>query len=237
MEKSQRLEEAAQAFRQAVVELSRFFFPLAAFLLVVAPDFIGALFGEKFLPAVPVFRVGVVSVMLAVLPVEGVLRARHETRHILISYAVKALVTLPLVYFGVKWFGLMGAIGSWAITEVVGKTMLMLRLRRALSPRGQVLDTRELLPGRDLLVTLGASVTMALALFSLLELAGPTWVHAPPKLLWRFGRLAVMGLLFGGGYLLALRLFGVRLSTLLVSSRGQRAAGAAQDSSGSSSAS
>jgi O-antigen/teichoic acid export membrane protein len=224
MDKEGRGEEGVSAFRQAVVELSRLFFPLGAFLMAVAPDFIGALFGQKFLPAAPVFQVGQFAVLLAALPVEGVLRARHETRHLLLSYGVKALVTVPLVYFGVRWFGLMGAIGSWAITEGVGKAMLMLRLRRALSPTGQVLSCWELLPWRDLLLTLGASVLAALLVLALRRLAGPAWFqYLPHSFVWSLGLLAALGLVFAGGYLLALRLGGVRVSSFLSDLRGQRA--------------
>jgi O-antigen/teichoic acid export membrane protein len=216
MDKEARGEEGVTAFRQAVVELSRLFFPLSAFLVAVAPDFIVALFGQKFLPAAPVFQVGQFAVLLAALPVEGVLRARHETRHLLLSYGVKALVTVPLVYFGVRWFGLMGGIGSWALTELVGKAMLMLRLRRALSPASRVLSYRELLPWRDLLVTLGSSALAALLLLAVRSLASPRWFQHPAhSFVWSLGQLAVLGLVFAGGYLLVLRLGGVRVSSLL----------------------
>ncbi|MCY1081867.1 lipopolysaccharide biosynthesis protein [Archangium lansingense] len=225
LERAGLMQEAAGTFRQAVLELSRFFVPLAAFLVVVAPEFIVALFGEKFLPSAQVFRVGVVSVLLATLPVDGVLRARNETRHILISNAVKAAVTVPLVYFGVRQFGLMGAIGSWAITELVGKTMLMLCLRRALSPTGELLSYRELLPWRALLVTTGATVLATLVLLSVRGFAANEWAHlAPSGLLWRLSQVAVLGLVFGTAYLLALRMAGVRVSSLLTQPRGQRAA-------------
>lgn len=224
MDKAGLMHEAAGAFRQAVLELSRLFIPLAAFLVVVAPEFIVALYGERYLPSAQVFRVGVIAVLLATLPVDGVLRARNETRHILISYGVKALVSIPLVYVGIKKFGLMGAIGSWAITELLGKTMLMLRLRRALSPAGQRLSFWSLLPWRALGVTVGASALATLVLLSIRGFAATEWAHLAPRgLLWRLGQLAVLGLVFGAAYLLALRLAGVRVSSLLTSPRGQRA--------------
>ena len=56
------------------------------------------------------------------------------------------------------------------------------------------------------------------------DLRDAEWAHLAPRgLLWRLGQLAVLGLVFGAAYLLALRLAGVRVSSLLTSPRGQRA--------------
>ena len=111
LDKQGRLEEGVEAFREAAGKLAFVFLPFAAFLFAAAPEFIGALFGAKFLPAVPVFRVSVLGVVLAILPMDGVLRARGHTRAIFLSYLLKAVVTVPLVWVGVKQFGMMGGIG------------------------------------------------------------------------------------------------------------------------------
>ena len=103
---------------------------------------------------------------------------------------MNALVTVPLVYVGIKQFDLMGAIGSWAIPELVGKTMLLLRLRRALSPTEQLLPYRELLPWRSLLVTLGTSALATRVLLSVRGFAANEWAHLAPRgLLWRLGQV------------------------------------------------
>ena len=95
---------------------------------------------------------------------------------------------------------------------------------RALSPTGQHLSFRELLPWRALGVTVGASALATLVLLSIRGFAASEWAHLAPRgLLWRLGQLAVLGLVFGAAYLLALRLAGVRVSSLLTHPRGQRA--------------
>ncbi|WP_141331433.1 lipopolysaccharide biosynthesis protein, partial [Myxococcus sp. AB025B] len=150
LEREGRLEEGVDAFREAAGKLAYVFLPFAAFLFAAAPEFIGALFGEKFLPAVPVFRISVLGVVLSILPMDGTLRARGLTRAIFVSYAVKAAVTVPLVYFGVKHLGMMGGIGSWAVAEVVGKVLLLTRIPAALSTPRRSLRLVDVIPWREL---------------------------------------------------------------------------------------
>src|SRR5207237_441630 len=85
------------------------------------------LFGARFAAAAPLFRVSVAGVALAIMPMDGVLRARNQTRWLFCAYLAKAVVTVPLVWFGMRRFGMMGAIGSWALAEVFGKAMLLAR--------------------------------------------------------------------------------------------------------------
>ncbi|MFL5319113.1 MAG: lipopolysaccharide biosynthesis protein [Myxococcaceae bacterium] len=212
LEKQQRLDLALGAFKEAAAKLSLIFLPLAAFLFAAAPEFIGALFGPKFFAAVPIFRISVWGVVLASLPMDGVLRARNSTRHIFFSYLVKTIVTIPLVYFGVKRFGMLGGIESWLIAEIVGKAMLFIRMPYALSdPNGKRLSAMEIIPwpqfGKAALSACAAAVAVV---------AGRTIVPSgtveslPHTLLWRMLPLSGAGLLFGAGYLTVLRLTGVR---------------------------
>ncbi len=150
LEKAGRLEEAVGAFREAAGKLAFVFLPFAAFLFAAAPEFIGALFGVKFLPAVPIFRVSVLGVVLSILPMDGVLRARGYTRSIFASYLVKAVVTVPLVWFGVHHFGMQGGIASWALAELVGKATLLARVPAALSTPERTLRVRDVIPWREL---------------------------------------------------------------------------------------
>src|SRR4029079_13921750 len=80
LERENRREQGVVAFREATAKLSFAFLPAAAFLFASAPEFIAALFGPRFLPAAPLFRVSVIGVALATLPLDGALRARGETR-------------------------------------------------------------------------------------------------------------------------------------------------------------
>jgi O-antigen/teichoic acid export membrane protein len=213
LERQGRLQESIQAFREASARLAYSFLPMAAFLFVAAPEFIAALFGQKFLDAVPIFRVSVLSVALAILPLDGLLRARDQTRYLFLSYLVKAVVTLPLVYVGVTYFGMMGGILSWAGAELVGKATLLARVPRALERFEGPLLVRiaQVLPwtalGKASIAAMGAGLGVAL-----LRGLTPSALDAglPDGFLWRSLPLAVVGILFGAGYFTLLRVAGVR---------------------------
>ena len=121
LERAGRLADAVALFRDAASRLAFVFVPSCAFLIAAAPAFIEAVFGTKFLPAVPLFRVSTLAVLFGCFPLDGLLRARGETRAILVSYVVKAAVTVPLVLLLVETLGLLGGVVSWLIAEGVGR--------------------------------------------------------------------------------------------------------------------
>lgn len=219
LEKAGRLEEAVGAFREAAGKLAYVFLPFAAFLFASAPEFIGALFGPKFLPAVPIFRVSVLGVVLSILPMDGVLRARGYTRAIFGSYLLKAVVTVPLVWLGVRNFGMAGGIASWAVAEVVGKTALLWRVPAALSAPEQRLRIRDVIPWHELGKASVAALTAALAVIVLRMGMQGTWRHLPEGFGWRVLPLALAGLLFAVGYVGVLHATGVRPLRVLASLR------------------
>lgn len=223
LEKQGRLEEGVVAFREAAGKLAFVFLPFAAFLFAAAPEFIGALFGAKYLEAVPIFRVSVLGVVLAILPMDGVLRARGHTRAILLSYLLKAAVTAPLVWFGVKRFGMTGGVVSWAVAEVVGKSALLMRVPAALSTPERTLRVRDIIPWRELGKASLAAVAAAVAVFLLRLGTVHAWSGLPEGFVWRVLPLAVAGALFVTGYVGVLYATGVRPLSLLASLRSRRA--------------
>jgi O-antigen/teichoic acid export membrane protein len=219
LDREGRPAEGVHAFREAAAKLAFVFIPASAFLFAAAPEFIGALFGARFLPAVPLFRTSVIGVALAALPLDGALRARSETRHIFISYLLKALLTVPLVIVGVRVFGLWGGVASWTLAELAGKTLLLVRLPRALSAPNHRLALWKCLPGGAMARALGAAVVAALGVWLLRGMASGAWTHLPSGTLFRALPLAAAALLFGTGYLVALSVVGVRPLTVLAALR------------------
>jgi O-antigen/teichoic acid export membrane protein len=224
LEKQGRLEEAVGAFREAAGKLAFVFLPFAAFLFAAAPEFIGALFGAKFLPAVPIFRVSVLGVVLAILPMDGVLRARGHTRAIFGSYLVKAVVTVPLVWLGVRHFGMQGGIASWALAELVGKATLLARVPAALSTPERRLRIRDVIPWSELGKAALAAIAAGAGIFALRAGLLGTWVGLPEGFFWRVLPLAVAGLLFVIGYVAVLYATGVRPLRVLAAMRARGAA-------------
>jgi O-antigen/teichoic acid export membrane protein len=223
LDKQGRPEEGVRAFREAAGKLAFVFLPFAAFLFAAAPEFIGALFGAKFLQAVPIFRVSVLGVVLAILPMDGVLRARGHTRAIFVSYLLKAVATVPLVWFGVRHFGMMGGVISWALAEVVGKCALLVRVPAALSTAEHPLRIRDVIPWGELGKASLAALAAGVGVFLLRAGTEHTWLGLPEGFLWRVLPLALAGLLFLAGYMGVLYATGVRPLSLLASLRARRA--------------
>lgn len=150
LERAGRMREAVQAFRDASVRLARVFLPFAAFLALASEDFIGLIFGEKFLAAAPIFRVTLVGAIVSILPIDGVLRATNRTNVIFRSRVMKLIVTVPALYLGIRYFGMMGGICAWALAELVGKWVMLRRVPEALGMGERLADLRHVLPGRHL---------------------------------------------------------------------------------------
>lgn len=198
LEREGRMGESIHAFREAVSKLAGFFVPSAVFLIAAAPEFITALFTERYLASVPVFRIVALGILLAIPPLDGVLRARNETRFIFFSYAVKLAAAIPLVLLGVNAFGMLGAVGSWLLTEALGKVLLLMRVPRALGVRLHALAPWPAL------VRIGAAALLACVGILAARAAFTGLGHAAIT-------LAVAGTLYGIAYLVTLMVLGGEL--------------------------
>ncbi|MFY0523471.1 lipopolysaccharide biosynthesis protein [Archangium gephyra] len=210
--------QAAALFREATRKLALVFIPASAFLVLSAPWVVRALFGGKFDAAVPIFRVSVLGIMLACLPMDGLLRARGQTRAIFFSYLGKAIATVPLLALLVPWLGMLGGILAWLLAEVVGKTLLLRQLPRALAAGGPLPALRDWLPVKELARLCGATGVCAVAVLAFTTRLGPVL----ETLGGREGavlHVAVAGVLFTGALVPLLQVFGLRPLALLASLR------------------
>jgi O-antigen/teichoic acid export membrane protein len=131
-------------FQEAVLQLSFAFLPLAGLLLVVAPSLIEVVFGPPYLGAVPLFRLSVLPIVLAALPLDAVMRARAQNRFMLALSGAKLAVTVPLVLGGLALYGPVGAFVGWVAAEALARAVMLRRaaalfevpLARALPIRG-----------------------------------------------------------------------------------------------------
>ncbi len=201
LEAAGRRTEGAGAFRDAVDRLGILLLPPIFFIWAVAPAFITTMFGDRFASASSIFRLCLFAMPLAILPIDATLRARGETRHILISYVLKALVTIPLAWIGVARFGLAGAAGSYVIAEFLGRAFLAWKVPASLSTADTRIHGRDLIPGKHLLRTVGAAVVLALAGAGTLRLALGIDLVASAPLVRRVLPLGLAGAVFGAGYL------------------------------------
>lgn len=184
---------ARRLFHEAVARLSFVFLPCMAVLWIAAPQVIGFLFTDRYLEAVPIFRLAIVSIPMAALPLDGVMRARAENRFMFRISVLKLALTVPMVFLGLHLFGPIGALGGWIAAE---ETCRMIMLARA----ARLFECSMLgaLP-RELWFQVGAALVACVPGAIALRLAGGPLI----------AQLVVCGLAYGASYLAALRALGV----------------------------
>jgi O-antigen/teichoic acid export membrane protein len=223
LERAGRLADAVALFRDAAARLAFVFVPTCAFLIAAAPAFIEAVFGARFLPAVPLFRVSTLAVLFGCFPLDGLLRARGETRAILASYVAKAVITVPLVLLLVETMGLIGGVVSWLIAEGVGKLLLVGRLPRALQLRS-LRQLIGLIPFRDgLRAVIAAGASVGVMLIWHRVIAG-RFDFLPHTFFWRLFPVASDAVVFTLTYASVLHAQGIRVLRVLSMIRRQRPA-------------
>jgi O-antigen/teichoic acid export membrane protein len=173
-------------FHEAVLQLSFAFVPLTGLLLVAGPDLVVFLFSPRYTASGDIFRLAVISVSLAALPLDGVMRARAQNRFMLLLSALKLALTVVLVTGGLRWLGPKGALLGWIVAEILARGAMLVRTARIFE-----VGLREVLPARALLRQLTATAAASpMAWIALRAMPGPALV-----------RLAGSGLAFAAAYL------------------------------------
>jgi len=184
---------ALRLFQEAVARLSFVFVPAMVLLTVAAPQVIRFLFTERYLGAVPIFRLALVSIPMAALPLEGLMRARAQNRFMLWVSVGKLALTVPSVWAGLRLFGPIGALGGWICAEEACRLVLLHRAARLFGT-----SMPGTLPREIWLQAAAALIAAAPGALALRLARGPLIVQ-----------LCTAGLAFAIAYLAALRAMGV----------------------------
>ena len=184
---------AVQLFREAVSRLSFVFIPTMALLFITGPTLIAFLFTDRYLAAVPIFRLALLSIPMAAMPLDGVMRARAQNKFVLRVSALKLALTVPLVFLGLHQFGPIGALGGWMVAEEACRMLLLFRTSQLFE-----VGILRTLPSRELLFQGIAALAAVPVGLAVLHFA------AGPKLLTLFA----CGAAFGMTYLATLRATG-----------------------------
>jgi len=215
LERGGRRGEGAAAFRDAVARLALLLLPPIAFVFAVAPAFITTMFGARFASAAPLFRVCLFVMPLGIWPLDATLRARGETRHILLTYLVKAAVSIPAVWLMVARFGLAGAAVSYVASEFFGRALLAWRVPRALSAPGHEVRLRDLVPARALARTAATAAALSALGAAAYHVAARFEVAPQGSFLHRAFALGVASAVFGVGYVRQLLASGAQVPGLV----------------------
>lgn len=182
--------------------LAGVFLPLVGLLLVVARDLIVFLFTARYAASAPVFRAWCLTIVLAVLQTDGVLRAFAQTRLLVQLSAFRLLLVVLLIGPFLARFDFVGAALATVLASAAAKLGGLARMQRLMG-----VGLSGLLPWRGLAGTLAAAAAAACVAFAVRAHLPET---APVVLLVTSGAAyaatyVVLGcaLLWGGGFTVA----------------------------------
>jgi O-antigen/teichoic acid export membrane protein len=103
-------------------KLAVIYFPLYALLLVVAPEFITFLFTKRYIGSWPIFVINLTTLPFLIFVSDPIMRAYAEHRFFLMkARTVTTVVLFVALWFGTKYFGLVGAISIMVIVSLADR--------------------------------------------------------------------------------------------------------------------
>jgi O-antigen/teichoic acid export membrane protein len=118
-----RESQVIDLWHDTVRKLALGFFPLAGLLLIVARDLVVMLFTETYLASVPILMVGLSAVVVASIPIDGLLRVYAKTNVLLAINLVRLAMIALLIQWAIRSFGLVGAILVTMLALTIGKAI------------------------------------------------------------------------------------------------------------------
>jgi O-antigen/teichoic acid export membrane protein len=180
-------EEVVDLMAKVMRYLSLVYFPVWAFLTVMARDFIVLLFTERFLESVPIFQINLLLMPLSIIMIDPIIRAYKEQRFWMLKFNLITLVALLVVLrFGMGWFGLLGTIACVVASQLITKVGAIIRLSGVLH-----FSWRDIWRLRDVGKIGVASISAGIAAYAVRTTLSPDRQFVP---------LLVCGLLFVGVY-------------------------------------
>lgn len=115
--------EISEIYKSLVTKTYSFSIPAIVLVSLYAERIIVLFFTDKYIEAVPLFRIYILTFLIFMLGAGLILRATDRTIYSLKAYFYSSLVTLPLTYFLIKFYGLWGGLISAILSIVTPKTV------------------------------------------------------------------------------------------------------------------
>lgn len=109
-------KEAVKLFAQCANVNAAFLFPIFAFLLLIASDFIILLYGDDYSKSIPIFQIYLLLIPIRIVFFGPMMMALGESRKILKSSFLALLINFALTLIGVRFFGVEGAAVATIVT-------------------------------------------------------------------------------------------------------------------------
>ncbi len=110
-------------YKSLVTRTYSFSIPAIMIVSLYANRIIGLFFTDKYLDAVPLFRVYILVFLIYMLGAGLILRATDKTIHSLKAYFFSSLFTLPFTFFMIKYIGIWGGLVSAMVSIIIPKAI------------------------------------------------------------------------------------------------------------------
>lgn len=111
----------SEIYKSLVTKTYSFSIPAILLVSLYAERIIVLFFTSKYLDAVPLFRIYILTFLVFMLGAGLILRATDNTIYSLKAYFYSCLLTLPLTYFLIKFYGLWGGLISAMFSIILPK--------------------------------------------------------------------------------------------------------------------
>ena len=159
-------EAVVQIWSDTTTKLALMFFPAVFLLFVAAPDLIMVLFTAAYASSTPIIRIWLLSFSLSAFQPHAVLRVYNDTRFLAIQNLCKLAFVAVLIIPAIQRFGLVGAVTVAVGAILLGKCMLLIRLKTHVhSTCSSILPWRSI--GHVVMMSMIATVPAAVSRYSL----------------------------------------------------------------------
>jgi O-antigen/teichoic acid export membrane protein len=122
LQKQARTNEIIAITAAAMRKLAAIYFPLYVLLMVVGREFISFLFTTQYLASWPIFAINLTTLPFLIVLADPIIRSHAEHRFFLLKVRLLTIVVLFVgLWFGTKYFGLLGAITVMVSVNLVDR--------------------------------------------------------------------------------------------------------------------
>ena len=132
-----------EIWNRAIKKMNLLLFPVFVFFLITADEFITILFTTEYAGSIPIFRIGLVLILISSINTGAVLQAYAETRYIMKIAILRLPVTAVLLWVCIHLWGVIGAMTADALALVLFRFIVLKKVARVLRlPFTRVIDWR-----------------------------------------------------------------------------------------------
>jgi O-antigen/teichoic acid export membrane protein len=182
--KEGRLDEIVALIHRAMIKCALILIPVMAFLLCTAPELMRILFGKPYEESATYFRIYLLLLPVRTLTFGAILTATGNSHYILIQTIIGVIAQLVATWYGIHWFGAIGAASASVVTMYLITIPYLLIVLRKILRR----PIYRLFPWQELAKVGVASFAPVIVILSLRR-----WMHVSDMVL-----LAAAGMIYVG---------------------------------------